>query len=104
MSIGIAQTQVSVKSGGSSGAGGNWLDVKSFGATGSASLLFGGSTIASATNTLNNSNAPWTAGDVGKVIMVAGAGVNGVDLWTTILAFTDASNIVLAANASTSLP
>lgn len=44
-----------------------------------------------------------TAVDGGKTIKVPGAGAAAADLWTTILTVTDATHVVLAANAGTTL-
>ena len=92
-------------SGGSGGAGGNWIDVKSNGALGNGTLLFDpGLAITSGTNILTSTETPWTLSDVGETILVAGAGANGTDLWTTIASFTNSSTIVLAANAANTIP
>jgi hypothetical protein len=49
---------------------------------------------------LTSTSGPFAAGDVGKAIVVRGAGVNASDLRTTIQAFTSATQVTLAANAS----
>lgn len=47
--------------------------------------------------------APFTAADVGSRIIVRGAGAAGVDLVTTIAAYTNAGSVTLAANAATTV-
>lgn len=59
--------------------------------------------ISSGSNVLTSPNAPWTAADVGKSIDVQGAGVAGGTLSTTISAFTNAGQVTLSANASTTV-
>jgi hypothetical protein len=48
-------------------------------------------------------STPFTAGDVGRAIIVRGAGAGSGDLVTTILTFTDSGHVVLAANAGTTV-
>jgi hypothetical protein len=104
MPIGIARSQITTPgTGGGGGAGGNWLDVKSFGAVGSGSII-GASSITSGTPNLSVTEDVFVVEDVGETIMVAGAGPDGTDLWTTIAAFVDAQNVTLADNASTTVP
>jgi len=62
-----------------------------------------GVNITSGTAALNVTGAAFTAADVGKVIGVEGAGVSGAWLITTISSYTDATNVVLATNASTTV-
>src|ERR1700739_2256824 len=100
--IGIARSQVTTKGGSGSGAGGNWLDVKTFGAVGNGVILEQLS-ITSGTPNLTSASPSFAVTDVGKVIMVTGAGPNGTDLWTTVAAFVNSSAVTLAANASTTV-
>jgi hypothetical protein len=52
-------------------------------------------------STTATSASGWVVGDVGKYIIVAGAGAGGTTLVTTIASFTDSTHVVLtAANAS----
>lgn len=60
-------------------------------------------TINSGSPNLLSTGSTFTGADVGKSIWVPGAGVAGAGLSTTILAFTDATHVVLAANASTTV-
>jgi hypothetical protein len=48
-------------------------------------------------------SAPFSTGDVGKLIRVAGAGPSGTDLDTVILAFVSPTQVQLAVNASTTV-
>jgi hypothetical protein len=75
-----------------------YLSVMDYGAKGNGNIA-GNVSITSGTNLLNCPDAPWTAADVGKVIVVFGANTNNTDLWTTIASFTDSQNIVLTDNA-----
>lgn len=52
---------------------------------------------------LNSATANFTATDVGKNIIVSGAGAAGANLVTTISAFTSATQVTLAAAASTTV-
>jgi len=101
--IGLSRAQIT--SGGSSGtsAGGDWLNVKHYGAVGNGKIAYNDMTITSGTPNLTSAQGPWLPADAGKVIMVAGAGANGTDLWTTILAYVSATAVTLATNASTTL-
>lgn len=57
----------------------------------------------SASTTLTSATAGFAAGDVGRNIIVRGAGAAGADLVTTIAAFTNSTTITLGATASVSL-
>lgn len=99
--IGIAQSQITGRGGsGSSSSTNRYLSVKDHGAIGSGKITFV-VTMPIGTPNLNATDPVFSAGDAGKNIVVAGAGANGTDLWTTILTFTDANNVVLSANAIT---
>lgn len=52
---------------------------------------------------LTSASGTFTAADQGKTIMVRGAGAAGVPLVTTILTYTSATQVTLAANASTTV-
>jgi hypothetical protein len=85
------------------------MDVKNFGALGNGKYALNMNTVASSTNvTLNNSPdfGPWmsdsfSASDVGKVIIIYGAGTAGGTYVGTITAFTSASHVVIAPAAGT---
>lgn len=60
--------------------------------------------ISSGTNTLTSSTyGQWTTADIGKTIVVRGAGAAGARLVTTITGVASATSISLAANASTTV-
>jgi hypothetical protein len=63
----------------------------------------GDGTITSTTNAFSSTAATFVVGDVGKSIVVAGAGAAGALLATTISAFTDSHHVSLTATASTSV-
>lgn len=48
-------------------------------------------------------STPFQSQDVGRTIIVRGAGASSGDLVTTILTFTDSGHVVLAANAATTV-
>lgn len=53
--------------------------------------------------TLTSATGSFSSGDVGKVIVVAGAGVAGANLSTTISGYTSPTQVTLAASASTTV-
>lgn len=79
------------------------ISVLDFGATGNTISLSGSVSISSGTAALTVSTATFTSADVGKTIYVPGAGTAGATLVTTISAYTSATQVTLAANASTTL-
>ncbi|MGX9430286.1 hypothetical protein [Bradyrhizobium sp. LeoA1S1] len=78
-------------------------NVRNYGAKGDAKTITATVTIASGSNALTATGATFTSADVGKTILVPGAGAAGVGLVTTISAFTDATHVTLAASAGTAL-
>lgn len=52
---------------------------------------------------LSSATAAFTANDVGRKVIVSGAGADGADLWTTIAAVTTATQVTLGAAAATSI-
>ncbi|GEM_PF-4673540 len=50
-----------------------------------------------------NTSLPFVLGDVGKTIVVHGAGTSGADLITTITGYTSAGVVTLGANAATTV-
>jgi hypothetical protein len=65
---------------------------------------YGVATATSGSPTLvKDSPANFTAADVGKTILVAGAGAAGADLITTIAGFVSGSTVTLSVNASTNV-
>lgn len=53
--------------------------------------------------TLTSATISFSAGDVGKYVIVEGAGANGADLITTIASYTSATSVELTASASTTV-
>ncbi|CAN7647734.1 right-handed parallel beta-helix repeat-containing protein [Paraburkholderia terricola] len=72
------------------------------GAVGDAITLTDGS-IASGTAAFSSASAAFTAADVGKAVIVTGAGASGAALTTTITAYVSAGQVTLGANASTTV-
>jgi hypothetical protein len=77
----------------------NVLSVFNYGATGTWQQLTGGA-ITLGTNAFHAGNATFTSADIGKIIIIYGAGVNGSPLNTTISGYVDAHDVTLSANAS----
>lgn len=78
------------------------LSPKDFGALGNGVTVNGALTTTATSPAITMTNAVFTAADVGKLVIVPGAGTAGVALVTTISTFTDATHVSLAANAVTS--
>lgn len=75
-----------------------WVD--DYGAKGDGKIV-GDGAMTSGTATLTSATAGFTAGDVGKNIVVNGAlGSSSAPLYTTILSFTNSTTVVLNANAT----
>jgi hypothetical protein len=72
------------------------------GAKGDTVTLIDGA-INSGTAAFSSASASFTAGDVGKAIVVSGAGTSGNALVTTIQSFTSSTSVTLAANAGTTV-
>jgi hypothetical protein len=53
--------------------------------------------------TLTSASNPFTSGDVGRAIIVRGAGTSGADLVTTIASFTNSGSVELTDNAATTV-
>lgn len=62
-----------------------------------------GAISASSPNLACATSVPFASGDVGRPIIVRGAGAGGSDLTTTIQSFTDTGHVVLATAATTSV-
>jgi hypothetical protein len=60
-------------------------------------------TIAKGTRVLTASTNAFSIGDVGKVIVVPGAGANGGRLFANVRSFIDAQHVMLSRNAETTL-
>lgn len=76
------------------------LALTSFGAVSDARELRDAA-IATGTTLLTSASAPFVAGDVGKAIVVAGAGPSAAKLRTTIASFVSATEVTLADAAAT---
>lgn len=59
--------------------------------------------IVASTNVLTSLSAPFAAGDVGKPIVIGGAGASGAKLNTTIASFVSATEVTLADSAGTTV-
>jgi hypothetical protein len=80
-------------------------NVKDFGARGNGNAVFDGQ-MSSSTNPTHltcSTSTPFTAADVGKNIVIAGAGASGANLVTTISTYTSSSVVILATACSVSV-
>ncbi len=82
---------------------GNAVDPRWFGATGNGVIVAATCSINSGTAALTATGAAFTSADVGKLIVVPGAGAAGAPLATTIAGYTNATHVTLTANAGTTL-
>lgn len=76
------------------------LNVKDYGATGNGIVLTGNISINSGSSTLTVSTAAFVAGDIGKTIVIPGAGTAGADLITTIAVYISGTQVTTAVAAS----
>jgi hypothetical protein len=74
-----------------------------YGTVSDANSVTGNTSITSGTNTLTVTGASFQVADIGKAIVVAGAGVAGAPLLTTISGRSSTTQITLASNAATTL-
>lgn len=82
----------------------SFANVKIYGAAGDGiSAASSGVTITGGSAALTVTGASFASTDVGKTIIVPGAGASGGILVTTIAGWTSATQVTLAANASTTL-
>lgn len=79
-----------------------FVNVKAYGAVGDVRTV-ADAAVTTGTATLTSATAAFTAGDVGKLVTVNGAGASGAVLATTVSGYTNATTVTLAANASTSV-
>ena len=77
------------------------LNVKDFGAVGDGKTSTG--SISAGSATLNVPGAGFTSADVGKVVLVVGAGASGANLLSTIAAYVSSTQVTLANAASTTV-
>ena len=80
-----------------------FLHPASFGAVGNVANITAAISITSGTPTLTVPGGSFSAGDIGKLILVNGAGAAGATLYTTISAVGGPTSITLGANAGTTL-
>lgn len=83
--------------------GPNQFHIAAAGAKSDGKLVSDGAITASTAALACATSTPFASGDVGKAIMVIGAGAAGADLLTTIQSFTDSGHVTLAANAGTTV-
>jgi hypothetical protein len=76
--------------------------VKTYGAVGNTKAVADGAMTASSA-TLTSATAGFTAADVGKSVIVTGAGPAGAALGTTVSAYVNSTTVTLAASASTTV-
>lgn len=81
---------------------GYYYNVKDYGALGDGQYLYNVSMTASSA-TLTSSGASFVSGDIGKYILVRGAGTSGRDLLTTISAVGSSTSITLGTTAATTV-
>ena len=86
------------------------VDVKDYGAVGNGKRVTGTTSITASANVLTVTGASFVSGDIGKVILVPGAGTLGSysnpsyqTLATTITGVNSSTQVTLAANASNTL-
>ncbi|WKD36492.1 hypothetical protein [Streptomyces xanthophaeus] len=81
-----------------------WLfDITEYGALGNGMTVSDGAMTSGSAILTCATSVPFTAGDVGKRILVLGAGTTGETLAATISAYTDAGHVTLNATAGTSV-
>ena len=85
--------------GGGAGSLTGFHDVKDFGAVADCQFI-NSTTINAGSQMLSTASNRFVAGDVGKTIVVANAGVSGANLVTTIADFVDGGEVVLSDAAS----
>lgn len=80
------------------------FDVGAYGAKGDGKVAIDGAITSGTKNLACATSTPFAAGDVGKAIMIKGAGAAGVTTHvTTITAFVDSGHVTVAANAVTTV-
>lgn len=92
-----------LQSGGAAQSNIHGISIVGLGAKCDAVRTFGGGAITSGTNSFTGSGVVFKAEDVGKLFYIAGAGVNGGLLSTTIAGFTSPTQVTLADNAQTTV-
>lgn len=79
------------------------FNVLLYGAKGDGIEIQGTASISSTSHALTCTGAAFTANDVGKTIVIDGAGASGAQLATTISAFTDATHVSITAAAGSTV-
>ena len=80
------------------------FNVTSYGAKGDGKIVADGAMTSGSASLACTTSSPFASSDVGKAIMVKGAGPSGVTtLVTTITGFTDSGHVTLSASASTTV-
>jgi hypothetical protein len=86
------------------GATSPWVfDVTSYGALGNGKVASDAAMTSGSAVLTCSTSTPFAAGDVGKNVMVLGAGASGETLVGTISAYTDSSHVTLSATAGSSV-
>ncbi|MFE2140199.1 hypothetical protein ACFXA3_00265 [Streptomyces sp. NPDC059456] len=81
-----------------------WIfDVTTYGALGNGKVASDAAMTSGSAVLTCSTSAPFTAGDVGKNVMVLGAGTSGETLVGTISAYTDSSHVTLSATAGSTI-
>jgi hypothetical protein len=82
----------------------SWFNVQApaYGAKGDGNMVADAAMTATSA-TLTSATANFTAGDVGKLVQVRGAGAAGADLNTTISGFTNSTTVTLTVAAGTTV-
>jgi hypothetical protein len=81
----------------------DFVSIRDFGGSHDGREFYGAASITGGTAALTVTGGNFTSGDVGKLIYVRGAGAAGATLATTVSAYTSATQVTLAANASTTV-
>lgn len=90
---------------GSSGATEPWVfNVKDYGAVGNGKVRIDGAMTSGGNTVTCSTSTPFVSGDVGKKILIKGAGATGItSLIGTITGFTSSSVVTISVNASTTI-
>lgn len=81
------------------------FNVEAYGAVHDGRYLTGGLTTTNGSATVSTSDGatPFTVSDVGKIILIPGAGASGATLKTTIATYNGTNSVILSTTASTSV-
>jgi hypothetical protein len=78
------------------------LNVRDYGAKGDRRVVTDAA-MTSGSATLTSATAAFTSGDVGKYVMVTGAGTSGAPLYGTVSSYTNSTTVTLSLNAATTV-